>query len=591
MEKKANTYKTEWDFTLFYKSDSDPQIEKDIQSAEKQYAAFEKKWKNNNAYLEDSKKLLQALEEYEVLHANRAIKAYLYFYSKKDIATQDKNINASFLKISERYTKMSNKVVFFDLTLAQIPKQKQKEIFANKNLSHFHYFLERIWKSAKHNLTEQEERLLGLLHDPAHSMWKQGVDKALSGKKLEFEGKEISIAEALSKLPECESSVRKELHKKINKIFMELGDFAESEINAIYTRKKIVDELRGFKNPYDQTLLSYQNDEKTVLNLVKTVTDNFKIAHDFYKIKAQILKEKKLDYSSRSISIGKIDKKYAFEDAYRILMSAFVKVDAKYADMFDSFAKNGQIDVYPKIGKTGGAHCVGDVGVPTYVLHNYTDSYHSVNTLAHEMGHAFHSELSKKQSPLYEGYSISVAEVASTFFENFAFAEVFETLNDDEKIIALHDKINSSIATIFRQVACFNFELELHQAIRSKGFVAKDEIAQIMNKHMKAYLGPVFELELEDGYFFVNWSHIRRFFYVYSYAFGEIVSTALYAEYKKDKKFITKVEEFLSAGGSKSPYKIFKDIGIDISKPEFFLNGLKEIEKEIALLKKLVSKK
>jgi oligoendopeptidase F len=108
---------------------------------------------------------------------------------------------------------------------------------------------------------------------------------------------------------------------------------------------------------------------------------------------------------------------------------------------------------------------------------------------------------------------------------------------------------------------------------------------------MKAYLGPAFELELEDGYFFVNWSHIRRFFYVYSYAYGELVSSALYAQYKKDKTFITKIEQFLSAGSSKSPYQIFKDIGIDTTQPDFFLNGLKEIEKEIKTLKRLVEKK
>ena len=59
----------------------------------------------------------------------------------------------------------------------------------------------------------------------------------------------------------------------------------------------------------------------------------------------------------------------------------------------------------------------------------------------------------------------------------------------------------------------------------------------------------------------------------------EILSSLL--EIKKDKKFIKKIEQFLSAGGSKSPYQIFKDIGIDTTKSDFFLNGLKKIESKI----------
>jgi oligoendopeptidase F len=124
--------------------------------------------------------------------------------------------------------------------------------------------------------------------------------------------------------------------------------------------------------------------------------------------------------------------------------------------------------------------------------------------------------------------------------------------------------------------------------IRTKGAASKEEMAKLMNKHMQAYLGPAVKLEENDGYFFVQWSHIRNFFYVYSYAFGQIISKALYAEYKKDASFIKKIEQFLSAGGSMSPYDIFKSIGIDTSKPEFFEAGLKQVEADIKRLEKLV---
>jgi oligoendopeptidase F len=224
------------------------------------------------------------------------------------------------------------------------------------------------------------------------------------------------------------------------------------------------------------------------------------------------------------------------------------------------------------------------------VMLNHTEDIQAVSTMAHEMGHAFHSELSKSQSPIYQDYTISVAEVASTLFENFAFEEMLGKLSEKEKVIALHNQINDDVSTIFRQIACFNFELELHKTIREKGSIPKEEIAKMLNKHMKSYLGPIMKLTDNDGYFFVKWSHIRNFFYVYSYAYGQIISKALYARYKEDKSFLSKIEQFLSAGGSKSPEQIFKDIGIDVSKPEFFEAGLKQVEADIKLLEQLAKK-
>lgn len=113
-------------------------------------------------------------------------------------------------------------------------------------------------------------------------------------------------------------------------------------------------------------------------------------------------------------------------------------------------------------------------------------------------------------------------------------------------------------------------------------------MAKIMKKHMQSYLGPVFEMKDIDGYNYVSWIHIRNFFYVYAYAFGGLISDSLYAEYKKDKKFKDKIEQFLKAGGSKSPEDIFADIGINIRDPKFFENGLKAIEEDIKRLEKLV---
>src|SRR5690606_27619750 len=112
----------------------------------------------------------------------------------------------------------------------------------------------------------------------------------------------------------------------------------------------------------------------------------------------------------------------------------------------------------------------------------------------------------------------------------------------------------------------------------------------LMTKHMKAYLGPAVDVDGDVGYIFVSWPHIRSFFYVYSYAYGQLISRALFERWKQNPDYIKKIEQFLRAGSSMSPEKIFKSIGIDTRDPKFFEDGLKAIEKDIEKLEKLTKK-
>ncbi len=581
--------KKEWNLKLLYKNDKDPNIDKDFLIFEKAVDSFEKKYKNNEDYLKNSESLFRACEDYERLSfMPEYLKPFFYFQLKRDVDSTNKFLNAKATEYQQKLNSISNRFLFFTLKIGKISKENQLRFLNDKKLSKYNYFLKKIFEESKYDLSESEEKIINLYSLPARTMWVDGISKISNETLVDFEKQKIPIAEAMGMFSNLKTKQRRSLYDSINKKLKEIAPFSESEINAICTVKKISDDLRGFENPYQSTIRSYENEESVVENLVDIVTKNFKISHRFYKVKAKLLKEKTLEYADRSASVGVINKNFSFEESVKIVMDSFGKVDKKYADIFSSYLKNGQIDVYPKKGKSGGAYCWGIFSLPKYVLLNHTGVYNSVLTLGHEMGHAIHSELSENQPPIYADYTISVAETASTLFENFVFDEIYEKLTEKEKIIALHNRINDNIATIFRQIACFNFEKELHETIRKNSFCSKEEIAKIMNKHMKNYLGPLFKMKDDDGYFFVNWSHIRRYFYVYSYAYGCLISNALYYEYKKDKNFKNKIEEFLKAGGSKSPEDIFGDIGINIRDPKFFENGIKSIEEDIKRLEKLV---
>ena len=580
-------YKTAWNLGLLYKNENDEQIEKDLKKIENLCAIFEKKYKKTD-YVSSVEKLAKALEDYENMSKKiEGSKPLWYFGLRTKLNSGDELSSASETKLSQRITNASNKITFFGLNIAKIAKGDQKKFLADKRLKPYKYFLEKIFEHAKFNLSEGEEQVINLLSETSYSMWIDGSQKLLGEQTIEYKGEKIPFTKACSIFSDLPKSERREVYSKINEVTKSVAHFAEAEINAVFNYKKVLDERRGYEKPYSATVLSYENDEKTVEMLVDLVTKYFSVSKRFYKLHAKLLKEEKITYADRSATIGKIKKNFDFDTAVSIVRNTFNKIDKKYGDILDSFLENGQIDVYPKKGKSGGAFCSGNGDLPTFVLLNHADDINSVETLAHEMGHAIHTELSKSQSIFYKDYTMSVAEVASTFFEQAVSDELENHLSKDEQIIFLHNKIKGDVQTIFRQIACFNFELELHQKIREQGRLAKKDIAILMNKHMKAYLGDAMDLKEDDGYFFVQWPHIRNFFYVYSYAYGQIISRALFENWKKDKSYAEKIEQFLSSGSSMSPENIFKKIGIDTSNKTFFETGLKSIENDIKRLEKL----
>lgn len=585
-----NAMKTAWDLTLFYKGLNDPKIEQDQKKADKAVAAFARKYRADKNHLKKSAALAKALAEYEKLLNLEASKAGYYAYYRKDLNVEDKGAEALLAKLEERGTKRSTQILYFTLELGKIPAPLQKKFLAAKELASYRYWLDLLFKNAKYDLSEPEEKILALTSDVAYSRWIQATENVLNKKTVALDEQQIPLPQGENILRSLPVEKRHALGDELNRAYMAASDIAESELNAVYTDKKIDDELRKIKEPYEATIRGYQNDPKSVLALVDTVAKSNKIAHRFYEAKRKMLKLDHLTYADRSAVVGEIAKEISFEDACALVREEFAQLDPQYADIFDRLLNSGQVDVYPKKGKTGGAYCSSNVGQPTMVLLNHTNDFEALKTLAHEMGHAIHAERAKSQPPIYQGHPISTAETASTFFEAVALKRIIRELPPEQQMIALHDAIQSDISTIFRQIAFFRFELELHHEIRAKGYVPKERIAELMNEHVGAYLGPAFKLTPEDGYFFVTVSHIRRFFYVYSYAYGQLISKALHRKLEKDPSFIKKVDGFLSAGESRSPYDIFKSCGLDTKRPEVFTEGLKSVEADVAKLEKLVAK-
>jgi oligoendopeptidase F len=578
---------TTWDLNRFYKSDDDPLIEENRKAVEQKSYAFINKWKDRKDYLKEPAVLCRALDEYEAWKRNYGTDgdAGYYFWLRTQVDRNDPELKAKFNKIQEFSRKLENDVQFFHLRIAKIPKALQPAFLKYKGLGKYRHFLERIFAEAEYMLSEKEEKVLNLKSTTSYGNWVRMTSDFLAkaeARVLLEDGSTVmkTLSDISSLTASNNRKVRDIAAKAFNAIMDKHSDVAEVELNSILANKKVDDELRGVSRPDLIRHISDDIDSEVVDSLIKSVSGRFHIPAQYYALKARLLGVKRLQYHERNVEIWDIAGKYPFDKSVRLIHKVFQRLDHTFTDILTGYSENSQFDVYPRKGKGSGAFCVHHLmSQPTYIFLNHTDKLRDVLTLAHELGHGINNELIRgKQNALNFGTPTSTAEVASTFMEDFVLQEILRGTSDEQRLAIMVMKLNDDISTIFRQVACYSFEQELHSEFRQKGYLSKEEIGKIFRKHMSAYMGDFVEQSKGSENWWVYWSHIRYFFYVYSYASGLLISKSLQYSVKKDPGFIHSVKGFLSAGLSDSPKNIFRKLGIDITDVTFWVKGLDEVE-------------
>ncbi len=487
-----------WNLKQLFESDDDSGIEEKRKIVEQKSYKFINKWKNRKDYLKDPAILKQALDEYEKWkrdYGTDGDEGY-YFWLR---TTQDQNnpkLKANFNKIESFSKRIENDIQFFHLRTANIPKRHQTKFLEYIGLKDYKHLLERIFAGSRYLLSEPEEKILNLKTSTSYSNWVKMTSGFLAKEErkviLEDGSKGVkTFSEILSLINSKNKEVRDSSSKAFNDILYKNVEVAEAEINSVLANKKVDDELRTVSRPDLTRHISDDIDSEIVDALIKAVSDRFDISSRYYELKAGLMRVKRLKYHERNVEYGNINKKYSYNESIKLIYKVFKNLDSKFADILTGFVANGRFDVYPRKGKVSGAFCAHHlISQPTYILLNHTEKLRDVLTLAHELGHGINNELIReKQNALNFGTPTSTAEVASTFMEDFVLQEILKQADDELRLSIMVMKLNDDVSTIFRQIACYKFEQELHQEFRQKGYLSKEEIGKLFQKHMSSYMG------------------------------------------------------------------------------------------------------
>jgi oligoendopeptidase F len=253
------------------------------------------------------------------------------------------------------------------------------------------------------------------------------------------------------------------------------------------------------------------------------------------------------------------------------------------SELFMNMVNEKRIDVPATDGKKGGAYCAGVVpGIGPFQLLNFDGTKQDVATLAHESGHGCHDILAYKQGYLQYHPPLTLAETASIFGEMIVFRDLLEIAETpEEKLTLLMSKIDDVINSVVRQCSFDRFE-ELAHTARANGELSAEELDAFWMQALTEYYGKAGEDSPFDSYDDVShlWSYVPHFhhvpFYVYSYAFADLVVGTLYHSFQTNPDgFEDRLLDLLSAGGTKDFATALQPFGLDPTSPTFWEDALK----------------
>ena len=257
------------------------------------------------------------------------------------------------------------------------------------------------------------------------------------------------------------------------------------------------------------------------------------------------------------------------------------------ADAFD----NAWIDFYPRDGKAGGAFCAGaDCLGESRILTNFSGTFSDVVTLAHELGHAFHNQCIRDHRPLNKGYSMPLAETASTFNECVVMASAIGKAADKaEKLALVESQLQDATQIICDIYSRFRFESMVF-ANREENFMNADTLCGYMTEAQKQSYGDGLAADCMHPYMWVCKSHYYGpTFYNFPYAFGGLFARGLYAQYEKEgPAFVPKYQKLLHTTTIATAEDTAKVAGIDLTDKAFWCDALQTIADQIDLFCALV---
>jgi len=406
------------------------------------------------------------------------------------------------------------------------------------------------------------------------------------------------MAQCRSIMQDADRKVRLAAFIHGNKAWEEVEDVCAAALNSLAGTRLLLNKKRGMDHFLDVALMQSRISRKTLDAMFQAIDESRPLIQKIAGAKAKALGQTGLAFydCEAPLAIPEVGR-YSWDDCVSIVDKAFGRAYPGLQSFFKDALTKKWVESEARAGKQPGAFCTGSLLTEeSRVFMSYAGSLNDVSTLAHEIGHAFHSHHLNGLRPLKQEYPMTLAESASTFAEMLLAEGVMSDpqASEAQKLNVLTETINHGIAFLIDIPVRFKFEKAFHEE-RMNGEVSVSRLKAIMREAMQNQFGELLE---EGGANEMFWASKLHFyisgvtFYNFPYSFGYLLSRGLFAMFQNEgEKFLPKYEEFLRLSGSDMAHKVvFKALGADLEKVDFWKQAISSLEPELKLFEELVAR-
>ena len=593
MAYSISTYSVKkWDLNELFPGFESPELQEAFDNVEEQVTSFEGVRRKLTPDI-DAETFLDVVRASE--ETSRVINRIYAFAGLSFAAdTQDQNAQSLMGRVQQFVAEIQNRTLFFNLWWKDLDDSNAQRLMDTSG--DYRYYLEEIRHFKPHTLSEAEEKVVNL-KDVTGSNALINLYDAITNRyvfKLEVNGevKELTRAQLQPYIQGSDPDLRAKAYQELYRVYGEdgpvLGQMYQTRARDWHNENI---SMRKFSSPIAVRNLANDVPDEAVSVLMDVTKKNARIFQRYFKMKAKHigLPSGKLRRYDIYAPVAKSDKAFEFGEAARMVLESFSAFEPRVGELAQRVFDQDHLDSEVRKGKQGGAFCasINPENTP-YVLMNYTGRARDVATLAHELGHAIHTMLASHHSAFTFHSSLPLAETASTFGEMMLTEKLLAEETDEAvRRDILFKQMDDAFATILRQIYFAMFEREAHEMIQKNA--STDELCAAYMENLKEQFGDSVELSDEFKWEWVSIPHIYHTpFYVYAYAFGQLLVFSLYQQYKAEgESFKPKYLKILSAGGSEAPEKILSDAGIDIRSAQFWQGGFDVLSRMVDELEKL----
>ena len=547
----------------------------------------------------DSKKLKEFMDkQVDTVALWEDLYVYAYLINDQELGNSNSIINKG---IAEQLNGLLEaNTSFFAPELLELSKEEYDKLFENKELLKYKAELDTIYRSKKHVLTDNEEKIVSGLtiamnhYDDMSSDLLNNEHNYGKVKDNEDGHVETIATNNYRKLMRNKDVIfRKKVYRLYNRKLEEYAGTNAALLNSYVSMNNEIAKIRHYRDSWDAKLFDLNLSDKVFKSLVNATESNLSSLHRYYDLKRRALGLDELHTYDLCLDITNEDREYSIEEAQNVLRDALKPLGEDYLKHFNRIFDNRYVDYCQYKGKCSGAYSFSTINHDSRILMSFNNDFDSISTIAHEGGHNVHHQyIRENNDPVYRSPASIVCEVASLTNECILSDYMYKNgATIEEKKKGLYNIMGVIVSNLFGAVREGKIEQEMYKEVFKGNTLTKEFLNKKVKSSLKKYFGDSVKIDKYTKNGWITRSHYYMHFYLYSYAI--CISVASYVASKilsGDKDMLDKYIKFLKTGSDKWPHEAFEVLGINLEDENVYKEAIKYFDSLIDKYNMLLDK-